>query len=46
MGQLAFEPATVALKAGETRRVTFILNVLPGQGPSDGPNYFNFADDV
>jgi hypothetical protein len=28
------------------RRVTFILNVNPGQDPSDGPNYFNFDDDV
>jgi hypothetical protein len=28
------------------RRVTFILNVNPGQDPSDGPNYFNFGDDV
>ncbi|MGZ5042538.1 MAG: DUF4331 family protein, partial [Usitatibacter sp.] len=22
------------------------LNVNPGQDPSDGPNYFNFDDDV
>jgi len=28
------------------RKVTFILNVNPGQDPSDGPNYFNFDDDV
>jgi hypothetical protein len=28
------------------RRVTFIMNVNPGQDPSDGPNYFNFDDDV
>jgi Domain of unknown function (DUF4331) len=28
------------------RRVTFILNVNPGQDPSDGPNYFNFDDEV
>ncbi len=28
------------------RKVTFITNVNPGQDPSDGPNYFNFADDV
>jgi len=28
------------------RRVTFILNVIPGQNPADGPNYFNFGDDV
>src|SRR6516162_4513089 len=28
------------------RRVTFIANVNPGQDPSDGPNYFNFDDEV
>jgi hypothetical protein len=28
------------------RKVTFILNVNPGQDPSDGPNYFNFDDEV
>jgi len=28
------------------RRVTFIMNVIPGQNPADGPNYFNFGDDV
>src|SRR5262245_56867765 len=28
------------------RRVTFIMNVIPGQDPSDGPNYFNFDDEV
>lgn len=28
------------------RRVTFIMNVNPGQDPSDGPNYFNFDDTV
>jgi Domain of unknown function (DUF4331) len=28
------------------RKATFIMNVNPGQDPSDGPNYFNFADDV
>src|SRR5690349_19750770 len=33
-------------RAAADRRVTFILNVNPGQDPSDGPNYFNFADDV
>ena len=30
----------------EDKRVTFILNVNPGQDPGDGPNYFNFDDDV
>jgi len=33
-------------RAPGDRRVTFILNVNPGQDPSDGPNYFNFSDDV
>src|SRR5271166_857227 len=33
-------------RAPADRRVTFILNVNPGQDPSDGPNYFNFGDDV
>ncbi len=28
------------------RRVTFIMNVNPGQDPADGPNYFNFDDEV
>lgn len=33
-------------RAPEDRRVTFIMNVNPGQEPGDGPNYFNFSDDV
>jgi len=33
-------------RAPANRKVTFILNVNPGQDPSDGPNYFNFDDDV
>src|ERR1700730_2165213 len=28
------------------RHVTLIMNVIPGQDPSDGPNYFNFDDEV
>jgi hypothetical protein len=27
-------------------KVVFILNVIPAQEPSAGPNYFNFGDDV
>src|SRR5215467_9240017 len=27
-------------------KVVFIMNVLPGQEPGDGPNYFNFDDNV
>lgn len=30
----------------QERKVTLIMNVIPGQNPADGPNYFNFADDV
>jgi uncharacterized protein DUF4331 len=33
-------------RAPDDRRVTFIMNVNPGQDPSDGPNYFNFDDEV
>lgn len=28
------------------RRVTFVMNVVPGQEPGSGPNYFAFDDDV
>jgi hypothetical protein len=27
-------------------KITFIMNVIPGQDPADGPNYFNFDDEV
>ncbi|MGH7235846.1 MAG: DUF4331 domain-containing protein [Nitrospiraceae bacterium] len=27
-------------------KVVFIMNVIPGQEPSSGPNYFNFDDEV
>jgi len=27
-------------------KVVFIVNVIPGQDPSDGPNYFSFDDNV
>jgi hypothetical protein len=33
-------------RSADDRSVTFILNVNPGQDPSDGPNYFNFSDEV
>jgi hypothetical protein len=33
-------------RSPDTRRATFIMNVIPGQDPSDGPNYFNFDDSV
>jgi hypothetical protein len=28
------------------RRVTFVLNVIPGEDPADGPNYFEFDSRV
>lgn len=30
----------------ENRKVTFIMNVVPGQEPGSGPNYFAFDDNV
>lgn len=30
----------------DSNKVVFILNTIPGQEPGDGPNYFNFDDDV
>lgn len=42
---VSYDEANVA-REPEDRRVTLIMNVIPGQHPSDGPNYFNFADDV
>jgi hypothetical protein len=42
---VSYDTANLARDPSQ-RRVTFILNVNPGQNPSDGPNYFNFGDDV
>lgn len=30
----------------ESDKAILIMNVIPGQEPGSGPNYFNFADDV
>ena len=30
----------------DTDKAILIMNVIPGQEPGSGPNYFNFADDV
>lgn len=30
----------------DSNKVVFIMNVIPGEEPSSGPNYFNFSDDV
>ena len=27
-------------------KIVFIANVIPGQDPADGPNYFNFDDEI
>src|SRR2546425_4893687 len=27
-------------------KLVFIMNAIPGQDPADGPNYFNFDDEV
>ena len=42
---VSYDPANLARTPAQ-RRVTFILNVNPGQDPADGPNYFNFDDTV
>jgi hypothetical protein len=42
---VSYDNANIA-RAPADRRLTFIMNVIPGQDPSDGPNYFNFADEV
>ncbi len=33
-------------RAPADRKATFILNVIPGQEPGSGPNYFDFDDEV
>src|SRR5215470_5599645 len=33
-------------RAPQDRKVTFIMNVVPGQEPGSGPNYYAFDDDV
>jgi hypothetical protein len=42
---VSYDAANLA-RTPETRKATFILNVNPGQDPSDGPNYFSFDDRV
>ena len=34
------------VRAPEDRKVTFIMNVIPGQEPGSGPNYYTFDDNV
>lgn len=38
--------ATNLARPSQDRRLTLIMNVIPGQDPADGPNYFAFGDDV
>jgi Domain of unknown function (DUF4331) len=42
---VSYDAANLA-RSPEARKVTFVMNVNPGQDPSDGPNYFNFDDQV
>ena len=42
---VSYDAANLA-RAAADRKVTFILNVGPGQDPGDGPNYFGFSDAV
>ena len=42
---VSFDADNIA-RAPADRKLTYILNVNPGQEPGDGPNYFNFDDSV
>jgi hypothetical protein len=42
---VSYDAANIA-RAPADRRVMLIMNVNPGQDPSDAPNFFNFDDDV
>src|SRR5262249_1396402 len=42
---VSYDAANLARSLDE-RKVTFIMNVLPGQDPGEGPNYFNFDDEI
>jgi hypothetical protein len=42
---VSYDDANVATPPAG-RKVTLIMNVVPGQEPSSGPNYFAFDDDV
>src|SRR5215469_9384457 len=42
---VSYDAANLA-RAPAERHVTLIMNVNPGQDPSDGPNYFSFDDEV
>jgi hypothetical protein len=42
---VSYDAANLA-RSPEQRKVTLVMNVVPGQEPSAGPNYFGFGDDV
>ena len=42
---VSYDAANAARSLGD-RRVTLIMNVLPGQEPGSGPNYYAFDDNV
>src|SRR3989442_8034220 len=42
---VSYDAANLA-RAADERKVAFVMNVNPGQDPSDGPNYFSFDDEV
>ena len=42
---VSYDAANLALPAAE-RKVTLIMNVIPGEEPSSGPNYYSFDDGV
>jgi hypothetical protein len=42
---VSYDAANLA-RAANDRKVTFIMNIGPGQDPGDGPNYFGFGDAV
>ncbi len=42
---VSYDDANLA-RGPQDRKVTLIMNVIPGQEPSSGPNYFSFDDNV
>ena len=42
---VSYDEVNLARPAAD-RRVTFVMNVIPGEDPTDGPNYFDFDDTV
>ncbi len=42
---VSYDAANLARSPAD-RLVTFVMNVNPGHDPADGPNYFNFDDEV